>query len=194
MRPETLKLFEERLGAGCSPKEHIMRILSGPHHFHLGPAELDAALAFARHEVEGGGRIVFPVDALLPADPMVLTLEFAPSRCGVMVLYSEHDWIGAFSAHLTDHRVGGWFRPGRQEMRVDDGNGRLVFEVAMVLSLINQPRLVTVEPASGREFSRAHRRAVQRVTGRPATAWSTVRWSIATAPGGCVYAPTDTLQ
>ena len=48
----------------------------------------------------------------------------------------------------------------------------------MIISLINEPRIVEATPASGLDWSRQHRKAVERVTGKAAMAFSVVSWKI----------------
>lgn len=50
--------------------------------------------------------------------------------------------------------------------------------LSFILALINEPRIVEASPASGLDWSRQHRKAVERVAGKAAMAFSVVSWKI----------------
>lgn len=54
----------------------------------------------------------------------------------------------------------------------------MAWRLAFILSLINTPRKVQIGPATGMDWTRQHRRAVERVTGSAAMAFSVVSWEL----------------
>ncbi|MFC3569189.1 hypothetical protein, partial [Paracoccus simplex] len=57
-------------------------------------------------------------------------------------------------------------------------SAQLTARLSFIVSLINEPRAVDRTPASGMDWTRQHRRAVERVTGKAAQAYTVVGWEI----------------
>jgi hypothetical protein len=60
----------------------------------------------------------------------------------------------------------------------DEEKHSSVFLFGILLSLLNEPRRVVQRAAEGPEWTRPHRREVERVTGRAALAYTVVSWEV----------------
>lgn len=191
MRPETLSAYERISRQWPHDWEEIITGLAGPHHFHFEIMEAKAISEIALHEVKSipeYERLRFP-DVKLPAASFVLTSPDEKGNNGVFLVNECQDRVEAWDCTHGREPKGVAFLPGGTtcweygvSRRTDDVRlTQWLFTLAMAISLISEPRLIAFEAASGVRFSRQYRRSVSRATGKPATAWSTVRWKVTTA-------------
>jgi hypothetical protein len=183
MHPKTLFAYERMSENGVSSA--IRDVLVGPRHFHVGAVVFRVATDAMSGEIGAagpGGKLVFPCGARLPGPDMVLTFEHPKGHSGPIFLSKKDEAIEVYSYQdSADMDYIGAFVPGTDLLRTDSegrNNWGLMFLVAMMLSLINEPRIVDTSPATGLDWSRQHRKAVERVTGKVALAFSTVRWKV----------------
>ncbi|WP_333830991.1 hypothetical protein [Pararhodobacter sp.] len=190
MHPETLKQYELALTTGRSQDDLAIRVLAGPHHFHVSRALIKVARALAEYEgtasFDRGEEFVFPTSSRLPAESMVLTHEDEGGQTHVSLLIDVGDQIALFVMGLGNLLAVGSWVPGRSGVSLSrkiSGSGsvqtiRSIMVQAFIISLMNEPRRVTICPAGGLDWTRQHRRQVKRLTGRAAMAYSLVSWQI----------------
>lgn len=187
MHPETLRQYE--LVKRSSGPQEVLDQLGGAHHFHASSEICAVAQAILRAEVASApveNPICFPAMGRPPAERMVLTMA-EPPHMPVLCLRQRGQEVVVTSVYAGRWYVVGSFFPGTSNFREgSDGkqNYKLHFQIAMILSLINEPRIVEALPASGLDYSRQHRKAIERVTGKAAMAFSVVSWKI----GKCAQA------
>lgn len=198
MHPETLRIYEAAKRRGLKATDWPMRIMAGPHHFHVTLPVHTAAKAIARHEGLQSDDFVFPTSARLPSEKMVLTVDGPGGACICLLLLRDED--GGILCHTATDRAiiseFGFF-PGTSDVRralpeqyddsvvaaylaatTDADIAVRAWRLAFILSLINTPRKVQIGPATGMDWTRQHRRAVERVTGSAAMAFSVVSWEL----------------
>lgn|GEM_PF-6547677 len=183
MHPETLRQYE-LLRAKRGPTD-IEAILSGPHHFHVSSSLVRVAEETMKAEARAqgpGGQLVFPASGRLPAASMVLTAQPEKKNLdGVSVLRQRESEVVVYAVGDGEvYTVGSYFpgTPNLREASTGKNHWRELLRISLIISLINEPRIVDASPASGLDWSRPHRKAVQRVTGKAAMAFSVVSWKI----------------
>lgn len=180
MHAETLRQYQLAVAKGHNSRE-VEAIMLGPHHFHISAGIVSAVEAIGHHEFEKmEDKPSFPASANLPASEMLMTIAAARGPSVVLLRQRAED-IVVISVNGGVPYCMGSFYPGTRDMRDgSDGQchaGSLAF-VAFCLSLLNEPRRVTVSPAGGLDWTRQHRKLVQRLTGRAALAYSVVSWQV----------------
>lgn len=198
MHPETLRLYEAARQRGLRPTDWPMRSMAGPHHFHVTQTVYRGALTIARHEAAASDKqwLAFPTTARLPSKSMVLTIAGPPRPTCVLLHETGDGRVGISIASEIAVVPLVAFTPGQegcQDFPVEEMSlaqkcfreqfsehelGKIAWETAFILSLINTPRKVDITPASGLDWTRQHRKAVERVTGSAAMAFSVVSWEL----------------
>jgi hypothetical protein len=189
MHPETLRIYEAARKRGENPKSYFMPVLTGPHHFHVTPSVCRAASAIAVHKSveEDDGAFRAPVTARLPANSMVLTMAEHPgepplvwvlgkaedAEDEVVISLASSESITQVCSYIPGE-IGGRQNPNAYKDFVWYVHRR----IAMIVSLINTPRKVDITTPSGLDWTRQHRKAVERVTGSAAMAFSIVSWEL----------------
>lgn len=189
MHPESLALLHliERQPTNFTLARSIL--IEG-HHFHVSKEIASAADVFAVAEwnrLAEGDEFVAPVAGRLPGNKVAMTLE---TGAGVLVylLWQDGARIGVGYGHhdLLPHALGR-FQPGSgtiadgvgvRHYHSSEMIGPQLSSISMILSLINEPRRVSKSAAIGLDWSRQHRKSVERLTGKPALAYTKVTWQV----------------
>lgn len=189
MHRDTLALYEALRQKRADFSLPQFSPIGGPHHFHIRYSVIQVASALAANEVELNGiDFTFPVLGRLPVDAAIVTFDM-PAELRAHVFSAWQDQSGAVCfARLSDKIgvcEGAGFWPGDGKLKVLRDGGLMDHELkcwalvmSMVLSLINTPRKVDIMPASGLDWSRQHRREVERLTGAAPFAFQTVSWEL----------------
>lgn len=191
MHPTTLALFE-RIRKHKLPRTHgSLKILAGPHHFHVSRSISEASVAITYHESSWSGGedslFVYPVSSRLPAQALVLTVD---GEGHALILRDIDGGVSVEAVFSGGVYPLVWFKPGTSESRMpirglireapdcEVAASRLAAETSILISLINTPRKAIIRPAEGADWTKRHRSAVVRATGRAATAFQTVTWEL----------------
>lgn len=200
MHPKTLDYYEAARLRGLTEKHWPIKLMLSPHHFHASDGMHKAAYAISRHELMVGGagsELTFPKGSRLPAPQMVLTVQHGDDVSVLLLHETEAGYVNVVLATEIRCFPMGSYKPGTswhgavlpencsdEAMKaglaatsVDEIN-LILWRTAFLVSLINEPRRVTVSPASGIDWTRPHRKRVQRLTGKAAMAYSTVSWQV----------------
>lgn len=194
MHPATLMAYAANLERGMRRDHPLQRALAGPRHIHVS-REIVSAAGTQRRNAQYGSDVLaktFPSNARLPAAVVVFTLEVG-KQTGIFVACQREETV--FLSHANDDASHisfeplGTIRTVQCSGRFGDLAGAVVqaIDFALVLSLINTPRLTVAQPAIIGLAAKPSRSAQKRlIPGRPATAWSNVTWRIGSpsaAPG-----------
>jgi hypothetical protein len=193
MHPTTLRVFE-RLKRS-NPDHWSVRFCEVARHVHASRALGDAACAIANHQMSvlrDAGSVVpisAPIGATLPGQKICLTVEGDPHAISFLTqaeFGGPVDWsVVVYGPTIREgHPYARWV-PGRPILCRDDASrddAALVvsdaFRFGIILSLMNEPRRVSLRPASGLDWTRQHRKRIERLTGKPALAYSNVSWQV----------------
>lgn len=206
MHPKTLEILEAMNRAGQDEKQPPFNVLTGPHHFHISRGINDAAFAIAcdemQHSLDQGEQFSTPINSNLPCESMVMTVHRENDDVEVYLLKAENDYIviclavwypgfpyacsvmiGAYVPGQGIHKVPEAIQKtefARQFMAAIDDDTLLgsISRIAFIVSLINEPTRVAKTEATAQEINRAHRKRVERITGKAAQAWTNVRWTV----------------
>lgn len=174
--------------------------LTKAHCFRVSKSLLQAATAMAAKAINGaeedGSTIHLPSSARLPGNSIAISCE--GDTAGVTLLEVSADVSkginvsvvtegvvlpcatftpGSNSIFLHMGRHGNYIRENLSDNEIETLKVMLL-RYAMVVSLINEPRRVVVSTASGIDWTRQHRRRVERITGKAAMAYSVVSWQV----------------
>jgi hypothetical protein len=196
MHPATLDCYHAAKMRGRTSRDWPVKIMEGPHHFEVSPGIVDAAEAIAKNErsrMEAGDPMHFPAGSRLPCDEMVFVTN-ADRETNVYLLWQAKDSVmvawacphcivpigswtpgtakgGLFAAAELSHPVARAARQSLPDWLAEQG----IWVLAITLSLMNEPRLVT---RSTVEHPRTSRRRIERLTGKPALAYTKVTWQV----------------
>lgn len=197
-------------GEQSGVRKEWLRLIEEARHIHLSQGIYDLAHQMT-HEifrratpVDGKLQAKAPTGGRLPADSVVLTVE-TNDYTSVFLLYktdiAQNAWC-CVSAGVDNDFVG--FTPlaglipgqgfldwtadvlsaaenGGRAACSDDQRHLICFKIAVCMSLVNEPRRVLTNPASGLNWSRQHRKAVECATGKAALAYTVVSWELGAA-------------
>lgn len=207
---ETAKRQYAEFGEKSGVRKLWLQLIESARHFHISQGIFDVAdhimwETFRRgtRADEGTMQAVLPIGARLPADPVVLTIGH--NVCGSCLLYKEKTIDDGWACVLGFVKGGfmgftplGVTVPGggfhdflpeglwaeekavRAQLSYEQKICTL-FKIAVCISLINEPRRVLTKPATGLDWTKQHRKSVERATGRAALAYSTVSWELGAA-------------
>lgn len=154
--------------------------------------------------VDGEFRAQAPTGARLPADRVVLTVERKNWEPIAYLLFKTDIAQDAWCCVLAGLRDFATFTPlagvipgqgpldwtanglsavekGGRAGGSEEERHFLCFIIAVCISLVNEPRRVLTKPASGLNWSRQHRKAVECATGKAALAYTVVSWELGAA-------------
>ena len=188
MHPTTLNILER--------DKNLLPLLVKSRHFHISAGIDKVAAAITMHEASRDTGFTFPKMATLPAQDVWLTGDgFQPTE------KLGHSAFGGLAYALSSAPDGsvrvtfysaaggslylGRFWPGVDKLDVPSAEAfvelssmHAMMRVSMILSLMNEPRRVTVARGGEMQWPRQHRRRLERLTGKPALAYSTVTWQV----------------
>lgn len=177
MNPTIEKVYS---AAKMSGNVDDCRFIEGAKHFVASEriAKTVGEMSASEMLKPGDDPMVFPTASRLPAKSIVLASDGLDGHViclweiaggGINLLYTDG----------VERSIGYTFFPGTsymgQEGDSPDPEVRRVFEISLILSLINEPRLVL---SSSRAATRQQRRRFERTHGRSAMAWVDVTWTV----------------
>lgn len=193
MHPRTFEVYQ--LQKSIPGGQKYADALLGAFHLHVSQNIFDAAQAFAMAAIEDDGFIESPIGSRLPAQCVAITIEQdGGASAPYVALLTEEDGRVSITFLIANGevKVVGAYTPGSDEIVLMRNLKIAVFDFqsaehfarnvltnhAFAISLINEPRRVSVSKASGLDWTRQYRKQLHRNTGMAVMAYSKVSWQI----------------